>query len=461
MNSTHESPLTRRLFLLLPPALAALLLFAGLGSAGPWESRETAVLEAALAGEAAGDTDRGPAPLAGLLASSAVALLGRTEGAARLPGAVLCWLAVLVVHLTLIVLGGRRVAAFGTLAFASSSVGLLHGCQLTGEAPLLLAQTAATAGLALHAFAPGRRTALAGGALAVAGLLAGTLEAGLLVGTVLPAGTVLATLGLTGDVSGFFTARERLAPGRRTATAALAAAAVVLALCGWLAVVLVEVPDVRAVTGGLAAAPAAWPGFDGPLERLAYGWFPWSVATPLLLLSLAARDPEAPADPLPALALAGLGVGYLVQIVDDSLRGPGPAFLALPMAAAVGVALHRLGTSRAPAVLATALVLAFAAVLLRDFAQEPGAILKALGAEGIRVPEDFAPVVGAALASVPFGVMIFLLGLFPGRRGLRNPLLALVAAAVWGGFLALSVIPGLSPGPSNPGGSGARSETRL
>jgi hypothetical protein len=462
MTTPSETPSARRLALLLPPALAAILLLADLGGSGLWEPHETRVLEAALAPSPTAEGIGVASPVTRLLARAATALLGRGESAARLPGAVLCWLAILLVHLTLALLGNPRIAAFGTLALASSTACLFHGRQLTGDAPLLLAQTAATAGLALAAFAPGRRAAVIGATLAALGLIVGSLEAGLLAGAVLPAGTVLVALALTGDLARGFSANDRPQP-RRVATAATAGAVTILAAGAYLAVMLIEMPDVRLVTGGLAAAPFSWPGFDDPLAKLAYGWFPWVVVVPLALLPLLAADRDGGPAPLLAAAIAGIAVGYLVQVADTTARGPGPLFLCLPMAAAVGLALERLETSRAAAAMATVFALVFTAVLIRDFAQTPGIILSAHGFERVAVPADFAPVLPAALASLPFAAMLALLGFLPDRasavvppaaagtpgrrfewRRVRGSLLAPAAAAAFGGWIAFAMIPGLS-----------------
>ncbi len=461
MTHPSETPFPHRLPALVPPVLAAILLLANLGRSGLWEPDETRVLASAL-GSAPADEAGGAPPLTRLLVPAATALLGPGELAARLPGAVLCWLAVLLVHVTLIALGGRRVAAFGTLAFASSTVCLFHGRQLTGDAPLLLAQTAATAGLALAAFGSGRRTAVAGAALAAFGLLAGPVEAGLLAGAVLPAATVLAALALTGDAARIFSASDR-PPPRLVATAAATATVTLIAGCAYLAVVRSGMPDVAVVTGGMAGAPFSWPGFDGPFDRLAYGWFPWVSVVPLALLPLLVADRDAPPTPLLSLAIAGIAAGYVLHVADTSVRGPQPLFLALPMAAAVGLALDRLETSRSRAAMATAFGLVFTAVLVRDFAQTPGVILSAHGFERVAVPADFKPVLFAALASLPFGVMLALLGFLPGRapegdpppargrfdwRRSRGTLLAPVAAAVFGGWVAFAMVPGLSRGLS-------------
>jgi hypothetical protein len=456
-----QSPLARRLALLVPPALAAALLFVDLGGFGIWEPHESRVLEDALAPDPAAGAVTVASPVTRLLARAAVAILGPGAVAARLPGAILCWFAILLVQLTLTLLHNRRCAAFGTLALASSAVCLFHGRQLTGDAPLLLAQTAATAGLALAAFAPGRRAAALGAVLAVLGLCLGPLEAGLLAGAVLPAGTSLAALFLTGDAARVFSAADRPHP-RRVATAAAAGAVTLLAAGAYLTVMLIEMPDSTLVTGGLAAAPVSWPGFDGPFGKLAYGWFPWVVVVPLALLPLFTADRDDGPAPLLAVAIAGIAVGYLVQVVDTTARGPGPLFLCLPLAAAVGLALERLETSRETAALSAVFALVFMAVLIRDFAQTPEIILSAHGFERVAVPGDFKPVIPAALASLPFVAMLALLGFVrertpagaspghgtggprPDWRRIRGSLLAPAAAAAFGGWIAFAMVPGLS-----------------
>jgi hypothetical protein len=458
MSSTQASSNSKRFALVLPTVVTAVLLFVGLGSFGLWEPHETDrtdLVAAYLEGDDAADAEKQVGPglhLGERLAALSWSLLGRSETTARLPSAVLAFLAVLVLYLTTLRLAGPRVAIYAALVFTSAPVLLLHGRQLTSGAPLLFGETCALAGLALIAFDTGRRSAAVGGVLALIGVVVGWLSAGLLIGVATPAAAIVVTLAFSGDLTAVFSSEARPSP-RRQVLIFVAGPVLLLATGAFLSIVVIDTGDVPLVTGGLAAVAPRARSFEYGVSLLAYGWFPWVAVAPLALLGLLKKgDDEADAHAaLRVFAISALAASYLAHNVFTALHGPSPLFLALPMCLAIALALTRLERSQTPMVLAGLFCAALLAILIRDFAQRPGSILMSLAWDGIDLPKDFKPVIAAGLAASPFAVLLVLSSFLgagePGVsrwRSWRTAALTPLAAVGIGGYVCFALVPGLS-----------------
>jgi hypothetical protein len=150
-------------------------------------------------------------------------------------------------------------------------------------------------------------------------------------------------------------------------------------------------------------------------------------------------------------AISALAAGYLAHNVLTALHGPSPLFMALPMSLAIALALIRLEQAQTPLVLAGLFCAALLAILIRDFAQRPGAIVMSLAWDGIDLPKDFKPVIAAGLAASPFAALLVLSSFFgsgePGAsrwRTWRTAALAPLAAVSIGGYFCFALVPGLS-----------------
>ncbi|MCK9459857.1 MAG: hypothetical protein M0R80_09495 [Proteobacteria bacterium] len=417
---------------LAPLVIAALLLSVGLGEFGLWEPHETARLQA---GKAAGP---GMPSIGDALARLGAGWDGHEESGARLPSAALALLAVAVLGLAALSLAGRRVAFLAAITFVGAPLFLLHGRQVTGAAPLLLGETLAFAGLALLAFGDGRRAIAAGAIAALVGLFVATWCGGTLMGVAVPAATIFVALAGAGDASPSAARRRAMLIATVALSAAGAAAFAFAVARGW---------DAPLLTAGLAAKPAS---IDcaATVGQLAYGWFPWSALLPLLFLptdDAAEEDPRRRA--IRILAVAGIAIGATAQIFFRSRHGSAPLFLVVPVALGAALVLEDLERTGSRRRFAAVVVLAAVGVMLRDFAQEPAAILSGYGF-ALKAPEPFKPAVHAAIAAAPFVLLVaaagFLRGADTGLRGARVRLLATVAAAAFGGYVALNMVPSLS-----------------
>ncbi|MBW2276519.1 MAG: glycosyltransferase family 39 protein [Deltaproteobacteria bacterium] len=458
MSSSLAAPFSKRIALVLPIVVTAVLLFVGLGSFGLWEPHEVGRTDLVAAYIEGGDPTEAEAAVGpGLhfgerLAALSWSVLGRSETTARLPSAVLAFLSVLVLYLTTLRLAGPRVGIYAALIFSSAPVLLLHGRQLTSGAPLLFGETCALAGLALIAFDTCRRSAVIGAVLAVIGVAFGWLSYGLLIGVAVPAAAVLATLAYTGDLTSVFSTESRPSTQRQVLLF-IAGPVLLLTVGAFVSIAVTDTGDTPWVTGGLAQSPLRARSFEYGLSLLAYGWFPWAAIAPLVLLGVLRRDDDED-DTLASLrvfAICALAAGYLAHNVFTAMHGPSPLFMALPMSLAVALTLTRLERSRTSLVLAGLFTAALLAILIRDFAQRPATILMSLAWDGIKLPDEFKPVLAAGLAASPFAALLVLSTFFgagdPKRsrwRSWRTAALVPLAAVGIGGYVCFVLVPGLS-----------------
>jgi hypothetical protein len=415
-----------------PLAIVAVLLTAGLGDFGMWEPYESQHIARGAAVASTGASSLGDA-----LSSAGSAWRGHRELGARLPSAALAFVAALALGFTALSLGGKRFSLFALLALAGAPVFLFHGRQATGGAPLLAAETLAFAGLSLFAFGEGRLTAIAGVAAAALGIPFATVCGGAILGISVPAGAIAVALSIAGLGQGL----------RRKSALAVSS----LLCLGGVAIFSLAVAlewDLPAITAGLAAKPAAVD-CTAALGQIAYGWYPWSA---LLVLLFALPASDADGGPrrktIRALAVSGIAFGVVGQTFFTALHGPSPLFLAVPVAFGVAVVLEELERSELPQRFAALAVAAAAMIMARDFAQQPAMLLTGYALPSLKTPEVFKPFIHTLIATAPFLLLAGTAGVFRGGEGvvrrLRVRALMPVAALVFGGFIALDLVPELS-----------------
>jgi hypothetical protein len=434
--------------------LAGALLFPGIGRFGMWEPLETdrADVASAIADNA---EIPGGAPsgmhLEERLAALCWSLGDKSELTARLPLAVLGFVAVTALFLLLVPLAGPRVSLFAAVAAASAPVFLFHGRQLTFGMPLLLGEVLSVCGLACFAYGRGTRTVAAGAVAALAGLIISWLEAGVLIGIAVPAGAIALALALSGDAAAIFRPKDAAFSKHKQAAFFIAAPLAVLAAGAFFVTVLLLDKDIPMITGGVAAS--AGKTFEFSLKQLAFGWFPWSALAPISIISYFA-DKDSHDDQeraLRCLAVAGLVTGFFAWTFSATVRGASPIFLTVPMSLSVAFAVRDLEKSEEPQRLGALIGIACLAIMIRDFAQQPDIILSGFGFEKIALPKDFKPIAPAAMAAAPVGLLILILGFLgsggqrPAKwRSFRSLTLAPISAAVFGGYISFFLVPGLS-----------------
>ena len=457
MKKLEKTKLTITVSYFLTLLVAAIILFSGLSSFGMWEPLETKSVqlgEQVINGEvsSAKSIRHGSGLLVGQrLSALGLKLGGRSAATARLPMTVLVFASVLMIFFTLWKLVGLDVAALATLILSSAPVILFNGRQATGDAPVLLGETLTLCGGALLLFGQGRMNAVLGVVAAVLGLVIGTVSAGLLYGIVAPAGTLLLTAALTGEMSTTSSVQDDRVALRRLLIVIFASLSF-LSLGAFLYAALLDVEDTFWITGRLSAARSNNTGSATVLEQLAYGWFPWSAILPAAFVGVFGFvGAKSKFNELRLLALSGIVVGIVAQTFFVSFHGSAPLFLALPVSLAVALVLLEMESDETPRLLGSIIGIVLAIIMIRDFSQRPEAILAGFGVDKIKIPADFKPVFGAMFASIPFGLMLVLSGFVgagvSGRsawRPFRVRSAVPVVAVTLAGYFTVFLVPGLS-----------------
>ena len=210
----------------------------------------------------------------GLAACFSAVLLPSTLPTSGLPVALAALAGVASLGFFLARLVDRRAALYGVLALSTMPLCFVSTRVAPRDAAAMAASAAAVAGLAVAVFdrrRSGERAApRAGLALGVAGLVAGGIARGALLGVAVPALAVGLAWALLG----------RPRPPNRAPADPVADAAGALALLAGAAAVAV------ALRAGIAGAGAEHPPFDAVLHRLGHGLFPWSGLLPLAAVAL-------------------------------------------------------------------------------------------------------------------------------------------------------------------------------
>jgi 4-amino-4-deoxy-L-arabinose transferase-like glycosyltransferase len=262
-----------------------LLLFPGLGHFGLWNPGE-----AELATRAIGTPWIAPLPALG------VRLLGMSEASARVPGAIVALLTLLTVAWAGGRLFTRRAGLLAAGALAGFPLFVLQARQLTSDLLPCLGMTMALGGMAEFGCATRMKSRNRGlGAPAVAAVVTGmgfalvTLGGGVLSGTLPLLGSVAAYAWPDRRDDGFSPWRRRSAQGVVAVIAIAAAAMLALALF----VTRHRAGQFSWWLGGVPRAGAPATTFEGALEILGFGLFPWCGLALFALLALCTPAPPA------------------------------------------------------------------------------------------------------------------------------------------------------------------------
>jgi 4-amino-4-deoxy-L-arabinose transferase-like glycosyltransferase len=303
----------------------------GLGDFGLWEPWERTLADRAAALERGAQAGAERPGLALLLPALGMQLLGVSEQAARLPGALLAVATLLAVAWAGWSLFSRAAGNIAALVLVGTPLFVLQGRQLTSDMALLLASALALGGLGRLARAEGPRARGVSIAAAAAGLGLAALAGGVLVGVVVPALAFGAAWLLGG-------ARSASPPFRRLAP--------VVALVGVALVLITLMTPYRAgqsswLLGGTPVFGPSSRSFEAAFRLLGFGLFPWSALALFAVLSpLAALDE----DPPPEARSRAFGVLLLVFSVVFGL-------------AAATLQLHLVGQAKLAVLPALALLL--------------------------------------------------------------------------------------------------------
>ena len=356
--------------------LAALWLLWPLARTGPWDPLEpdTADLGRRVAVHALGAdalarpedpptiptlTDLG----SGELAFSSVALSFRVFGfhawSGRLPMALWGLAGALSLYWMLHRLVHPRAAFFALVALVTMPLYFLHARTMLGDIVAMAAFTMAVSGFTVASFERGTGQRVLGVGLGLAGLLAGFLSRGLLLGVAAPA--------LAAGVTGLLSPRDHRPHRFRSALAASLLVAGVAAGAWFLHVALPLVGQggaVPRVVGMTLLDPTpADSTFDRIVRQLGHGLFPWTALAPIAIGRLLSRQPS-----------RGLADGRTTGARLALLIAAGFAFAANALIVPWAGALPYLG----PAMLAGAIgVLAF------DLADQPPTRLEALASTAL------------------------------------------------------------------------------
>lgn len=485
--------------LLLVLLFSTLLLIPGLSSFGLWDPHEVRLLEGASE----------PIPAAELWKpSSAVkprlpllpiklglAWFGPGELGARLPIAMLA-----VLLLSTLVLHGsmhRRVRAslLSALVLATTPMLFLSGRQASLNLLPMLAQLLSVTGLFALCWPRPDRKAIdvpVGVLLSICGLGLGLLTTGSLIGLVVPALALAASLFLArGPVAGellssliagfglIMPVRQLLVVAQVKPSLVLIGAGclLVVGLCGallsrrplWLLLSLLGVglfpalpSSINGYSGHLAGVPH-WPAHrefqaDSLLKTIGFVMFPWVALVPVAIAQIfsdpatesasepSSSDPETERAQVHSLVLvAWLAVGYLLHTLQSALVQDAP-FASLPaLALVVGGYMDRVLDGKKPSLAALLSTGLFALFVARDFFFGPEQYLSAQLTETLRWPavqpgtDQLIGHGGQILSTLGIAVAaLFALGLYLGR--LKSLILPGAALA-----MALFTMHGLVP----------------
>jgi hypothetical protein len=405
-------------------AIAAAFLFLGIGRDGLIDPDELDRAELARrlavhlfgAGELSREGDPATIPTLGDLGAGELgftsmawgfATFGLSPGAGRFPLALWAFGGALALFALVARLGRPRAALYAVAVLVTMPAYFVQARMMLGDAVALAAFAIALAGLTLAVFDEAPRVRAVALLFGIAGVGAGFLARGALLGVAAPLSTVgLAWLAMT--LQGH--ARRQ---GRRVGAAALVGGVVaaVVALVslgghGW------SDPTVSRMAGvSLLTAPPVEATFDLTLRDLGHALFPWSAFLPLAIAAVVARGVRARPRGEMGLRLAvcfGAIAAFAAHAWLGVYAGALPFVGLSALAAIAGLALDDLDRSEWPP--ATAVVaMVLAGLLYRDFSLAPEKSLVALGIDtAVELP---------ALPHLPRAAAVFVIVLAAGLLG--------------------------------------------
>jgi 4-amino-4-deoxy-L-arabinose transferase-like glycosyltransferase len=465
--------------------IAALVLFPSLGQSGIWDpyeldagdlARRIAIQVFHAGGLAFSNANNGLPTLSDLrmgeLPFTSMALgfklFGLHDWAGRLPLALWAFAGIAAVHALLSRLVSRRAGLYAAIALVTMPLYFMQARTMLGDVVTMAAFTLAFSGLIgamLDDEGPralGRR--LAWGAVGLAGLAAGYMSRGLVVGVASPAlavglaWVVIRGAGAAGGAGRAPSSWERDAAGALSLAVGLVALAMGLRL---LLRASPEQPLLRALGFAVQKRAPLEATFDLSIRQLGHGLFPWSALLPFAI-GRALRAPVSRGDTATARAgeereaaarvalLVGAAVAYgastLIAPYAGATAYAAPALLA-GLAAVAVVDLER-GAPPSRALALGCVVLGL--VLYADIAHEPERAMSAFGVDKPQFPKSFEADGGRRMAyALALFVGLVSLTWFeaqprgadaPARRPRLGPWAADMRRAYREGFAELSAI---------------------
>ncbi len=349
-------------------------------------------------------------------------LFGLHEWTGRLPLALWGLAGAMALYAFVTRMVDRRAGLYAVVALVTMPLYFLHARTMLGDVVTMSALALAVAGLGGAMLDRGVIVRAVWSVVGLAGLAAGYLSRGLLLGVAIPALAV----GLTAVV---LEAGARPLPGARRDWAGIAVGALALGIgvgaAIWGAAVLrkyqVGAPLPRHLGFEVLPRPPADATFDMTLRDLGHGLFPWSAFLPFAVgrlfraPAIAGEDVEADAarsreTGMRVLLLVAMGVGFAGYAFLGPRTGALPWSGVAVLAAIAAIAIRDFERG-APASRALALgtaVLGY--VLYTDIARMPEKALAAFSLDKPPFPKSFeAP--GASLMQVAFVIFVGLVGL--------------------------------------------------
>lgn len=337
-----------------------------------------------------GDLGRGELPF--LSIALGLRAFGLHDWAARLPLVLWALLGLGATYVLVARLADRLAASLSVLVLATTPLYFLHARTAMGDIVPMSSLAVASAGLALGVF--DRRLALGARSLAVllgvAGLGAGFLSRGMLLGVSVPPLSIgMAFLLLRAG-------RSFGGPGRILASACLAVGALgaALACYAWFATRGQDVPF-SWLMGSRLPEKARPTTFDAVLGPLAHGTFPWSALFPVAVATLlgAPRSAEGAGGErnlaLRVFVLVSALLGYVAHAFAEPATGAVPFGLVFALSVIVALAICELNRDGAAARWFSFVGVAFAVVLAFDLMHFPEKALSAFSVAAPVVPDTF------------------------------------------------------------------------
>jgi hypothetical protein len=404
----------RRLYPLLILVAGAILFLPALGSFGFWDPYEIRYADAARAVVQNGFSfapQLGRPPLETWLVAGGFKLWGVGEWGGRLPIALSAIAALLAVYYAGAAMVGRRGAAIGALALATTPAFLLGARSLVSDAPEYLGAALAVGGLYRAAF-PEPDTSMARRVidllLGCIGLAIGQLTVGAMVGVLAPITSVTIALGLFGQM-----------------LPALIGLLAAIALIVRIAIALYKPSGYSAVMGGAPHPTQHTASLATHLLRVGFQLFPWiALSPPAIVRALDDRDHDERRQMGGALLVAWIAVTYCAGTLQTAAVQDVHLPLGAPLLLLIGGYLDEILSDREVRLMPfAALTVGLAAIVLgRDFFTAPEQFVGVHMLEPVRWP--------GPLTHVPYVIMAF--------------------AAFWAGTMALGLGAPLAAADADP-----------
>lgn len=404
----------RPVLLALAALTTAASLFAVLGAGGIWDPYELGVAELSRRIAVAvfgadglalhdalntvptlGEIGRGELPFTSIAVG--FRLFGLSAWAGRLPLAVWGLVGVVALFVLLARLVDRAAAAFGALALSTMPLYFAQARTILGDIVLMSALALAVSGLALAAFdgspaRPAKKLWVLWVVTGLAGLVAGFMTRGILIGVAVPALAVGAAWGLSRTTGAGPNDRLRDIAGAASALIGLAA----LGAGAWALKTALGPNAGYSVLLGTAAHSEPLPStHDVVIHQLGHALFPWSALVPLavggLLRSPPGNSGGGSERALRAVLLMTVAFAFVSQTLLAPYLGALPFSAVFALAASAGVFLRDMERGARTSPVQAVVSVAVAVLLFLDYQRLPEAMLSAFCVEDAALPSSFQP----------------------------------------------------------------------